>query len=115
MTHTRKATASSAAVLPSAPSWSGRSSFSVIPSAATQAMLKRKKPNQVSATQPTDDQNRAARRPNCRARGRDARRANRTALPTSAASWITVAAISTPGGRSSMSAPAAPAIAPMTM
>ena len=63
-TQTRSATATSAAVDPSTPSSSGRSSFSVMPSAAAQTTEKAKKPTQASSVQPTAGPRRGSRRPN---------------------------------------------------
>ncbi len=86
-----------------------------MPRAAIQIALKTKNPTQVRASQPSEDHRRAGRSPNCRAVGRADSRAKKSALPIRAASWNTVAPMSTPAGGLSTSPPAALTTAPITM
>src|SRR6476620_1319167 len=82
-------------------------------SAATHTALKAMKLTHARVIQPSPDQNRVARRPNCHGRGRRVMRANSSAEPISAASWKAVARISTLGGGCVSEAPAAAATAPI--
>ena len=116
MTVTSTTTASALTSGPLAPRSSGSVCGSSSWSASAQTALATKKPIQTATSRPTLRQMRSGRRrPKSLAAGRPPSAAKKYAAPISAAFWMIVSPMFTPGGGSLVDAPNAPEIVMTTI